>query len=168
MKIEDSPAPGFTTNGYRLSAIDCRLWPILFAILAVVFLTGCQDFGFPTPPTTGTPPARTAGRTTLVISEDRAILAVQEYLLNKAASARAKTYLTDLYASGAAWTGKSELLKDGTRIFNVTLTTSKSGTQVREHWRQALWTVFDDGKVLPSSTYDGNALRIEADIQALN
>lgn len=140
---------------------------MLVLLTTLIFLTGCQDFTFPTPTTT-TPAAKApSSRTTLVLSDDRAILVVQEYLLSKAVSAKAKGYLTELYASGATWTAKTELLKDGSRVFNVTLTTSKSDSQVKPYWRQALWTVFGDGKVLPSSQHDANAIHIEADLQGL-
>jgi len=103
-----------------------------------------------------------------VISEDSALLAVQEYLLSKATSAKAKTYLTDLYAAGGKWSGKGELLKDGIRTWSVMLEIEDgAGNQIKPYWRQACWTVFDDGKVLPSPKYDANALRIETDLQQL-
>ncbi len=104
-----------------------------------------------------------------MISEDRALLAVQEYLLSKATTAKAKTYLTELYAAGGKWNAKGELLKDGTRVWNVMLETEdKASNQTKPYWHQACWTVFDDGKVLPSPKYDANALRIETDLQQLS
>jgi hypothetical protein len=96
-------------------------------------------------------------------------MAVQEYLLSKAISARAKAYLTELYASGGKWSARSELLKDGTRTWNVMLETEgKPEDKIKPQWRAACWTVFDDGKVLPSPKYDASALRIEADLQELS
>lgn len=131
----------------------------------IVILAGCQDIQLPVSPA---PAGATPGTSNLVLSEDRAILAVQEYLLSKAASSRAKTYLTDLYASGAKWTAKGDLLNDGTRVFNVTLTVDNPGPQAKPYWKRAIWTVFSDRKVLPSPQYEANALRIETDLQGLS
>lgn len=144
-------------------------WVLLPLLMAFSIVTAaCEDVpGLPT--ASPSPPAPKAeSRRTLVLSEDRALLAVQEYLLLKATSARAKTYLTELYAAGGKWSGKGELLKDGTRVWNVMLETEdKADNQIKPCWRQASWTVFDDGKVLPTTKYGANALRIETDLQQL-
>lgn len=153
-----------------LPAVRGRRGVILTLLMAVcTVFASCEDMtGFPTTsPTPAVPKVEI--RRTLVLSEDRALLAVQEYLLSKATSARAKTYLTELYAAGGKWSAKGDLLKDGTRTWNVMLETEgKTGVQVKPYWSQACWTVFDDGKVLPSPKYDANALRIETDLQQLS
>ncbi len=140
---------------------------LAFLTVLTLFVVGCQEIGYPTPSGGSSSTTPSSGRRTLILSEDRAVLAVQDYLLSKAVSAKAKTYLTDLYSSGAQWTAKSDLLKDGTRIYNVLITVDRADAQVKPYWRKAGWTVFEDGKVLPSVEYEASALRIEADLQGL-
>ncbi|MDZ4247456.1 MAG: hypothetical protein U1D67_10105 [Dehalococcoidia bacterium] len=146
------------------------MWRFVFALtICAVFLAGCQEIpGFTTP--APTPAAvKSEPKRTLVLSEDKAMLVVQEYLLSKAVTAKAKTYLSEFYSSGLEWSARSELLKDGTRTWNVMLEAKDAkDDSIKLHWKQAGWVVFDDGRVLPSPQYNANALRIETDLQELS
>ncbi len=142
----------------------------LLAVLAL-FITGCESLGFPTAesPEPETPPAAEAPPTTVINADDRAILAVYEQLLSQAESHEAKVYLADFYATSDNWSAESELLKDGTSIWHVVVDmTDIAIWRERPYWQQASWLVFQDGKVIPSNRFQGNALRIEADLQELS
>ena len=61
------------------------------------------------------------------------------------------------------------LFQDGSS--NWVVTVDMSGVEPWEwppYWRQASWNVFRDGRVIPSSKHEGNALRIEAELQELS
>ncbi len=141
------------------------------ALLALTGLmtTGCQDFGtFPTPELPAEKPEETAP-TTFISSEDRAVLAVYEHLLNQAESYEAKTYLAEFSATSDNWTAISELYKDGSNIWYVNVDMSGvTGWTEKSYWQQAGWFVYRNGRVVPSNRLQANALRIEADLQQLS
>ena len=144
----------------------------LLAMLALT-VTGCEDFGFPPPqpsepeeePEVEAPPVAPVA----IRSGDRAILVVYEHLLSQAESYQAKVYLASFYAICDNWRAKSELFKDGTSVWYVTVNmTSIERWEERPYWQQAVWLVFQDGKVIPSYRLQANALSIEADLQKLS
>jgi len=159
-----------STKGY------IRLILITVALLAGLVGTsaGCADFGqwpsssppeeeeeveAPPPP----PPPTT------ITTEDRANLAVYEHLLSQAESYQAKVYLADFYATCDNWRANSELLKDGTSVWYVTIDMTRVTVwEEKPYWQQASWLVLKDGKVTPSYRFQANALRIEADLQELS
>lgn len=142
----------------------------LLVVLLTTF-TACQDLGFPstTPQETPAPePVKTTG-TTVVSSKDAAVLAVYQRLLGEAGSYDAKVYLSDFYTTCDNWTAQSDYFKDGSGTWHVAVDmTANEKWAFRPHWQQASWFVFKDGKVIPSSLFRANALRIEADLQALS
>jgi len=133
---------------------------------------GCTGFDQWTSPTS--PPAEEPAEVkkpppTTVTTEDKAIMVVYEHLLSQAESYQAKAYLADFYTVCDNWSADSELLKDGTSIWSVTV--DMTGVAVwmeKSHWRQATWLILEDGKVIPSNHFKANALRIEADLQELS
>ncbi len=143
---------------------------IIITLLAVLALsiTGCESLGFPMAesPEPEPPPAAEAPPE-VINADDRAILAVYELLLSQAKSHEAKVYLADFYATSDNWSAESELLKDGTSIWHVVvdMTDIKVWEEI-PYWQQASWLVFQDGRVIPSNRFHGNALRIDADLQA--
>ncbi len=138
-------------------------------VLTGLMTAGCQDFGtFPAPELPAEKPAETAP-TTFISSEDRAVLAVYEYLLSQAESYEAKTYLAEFEATSDNWTAISELYKDGSNIWYVSVDMSGvAGWTGKSYWKQAGWFVYRDGRVIPSNRLQANALRIEADLQQLS
>ena len=146
---------------------------LIISLLAVLVLTvpGCEDFGLP-PMEPSEPENKTEVEMppTVVTTEDRAILAVYEHLLSQAESYQAKLYLADFYATCDNWMAESELLKDGTRLWYVTIDmTDVKVWREKLYWRQASWLILrKDGKVMPSNRFQVNALRIEADLQELS
>ena len=98
------------------------------------------------------------------------MLAVYEHLLSQAESYQAKVYLADFYTTCDNWSARSELLKDGTGLWYVTVDmTDVVGWREKPYWQQASWLVVKkDGKVIPSNRFQANALRIEADLQELS
>jgi hypothetical protein len=131
---------------------------VTLLVLVVLTTTGCEDFGtFPPPPST------------FISSEDRAILAVYEHLLSQAESHEAKTYLAEFSATSDNWAAVSELYKDGSSTFYVSVDMSgKTDWDGKSYWQQAGWLVYRDGRVIPSNRLQANALRIEADLQELS
>jgi len=101
------------------------LKPILtIALLAVMVLTvsGCEDyFNQFSPPETPEekPEPEKVTKPTTISSEDKAILAVYEHLLNQAESAEAKVYLAEFYTACDNWSAESELFKDGSSVWYV-------------------------------------------------
>jgi len=143
---------------------------LLFVIglLGVVSLTlaGCEDFAQFVPTETQEEAPKNETSATSIRTEDNAVMAVYEYLLAKAESPEAKVYLADFFTVSDNWQGESEFLGDGTTIWRVSV--DMTDTEVWNwtlYWRQAEWVVFQDGKVVPSSSFESNALRIEADLQ---
>lgn len=146
--------------------------PVLVVILLAVLagtVIGCTDFEQWSPPPS--PEEKTVEKTLppAISTEDRAILVVYEHLLGQAESYKAKVYLADFYATCDNWSAKSELLKDGARIWYtvVDMTGIEAWTE-RPYWQQAGWFVLQDGRVIPSTRLQTNALRIEADLQELS
>ena len=148
---------------------------IVLTLLAamVVTVTSCEDLGFPS--TTDTPeettpepePAKTS--TTSINTKDAAKLTVYKHLLSLARGHEAKIYLSDFYANCDNWTAESEYFKDGSATWNVVIDMSASTEwELRPYWQQASWFVFKDGEVIPSTLFQANALRIEADLQELS
>lgn len=156
-----------STKGY------IRLIIISIALLAglVGASAGCTDFDQWAPKAPEEEPEAVAPppAPTTITTEDRAILAVYERLLSQAESHQAKVYLADFYATCDNWKAESELLKDGTSIWYVTIDmTHVTAWEEKPHWQQASWLVRRDGKVTPSYHFQANALRIEADLQELS
>lgn len=145
---------------------------MLVALLAT--MTGCAELGFPAPTTpeeTPAPEPEPEKVTSLktMNTRDAAILSVYQDLLSQAESYEAKIYLSDFYASCDNWTAKSEYFKDGSDTWHVVVDmTAVENWQLRPYWQQASWFVYRDGKVIPSNLFQANALRIEADLQALS
>ena len=146
---------------------------VITALLAALLITftSCQDLGFPSTTTPETPapePAKTAV-STVVSSKDAAMLAVYQHLLGEAGSYDAKLYLSDFYTTCDNWTAQADYFKDGSGTWHVAVDmTANEDWAFRPYWQQASWLVFKDGKVIPSSLFQANALRIEADLQALS
>jgi len=104
-----------------------------------------------------------------VNSADQAEQAVYEHLLALAESAEAKSYLADFYAACDNWKVDLVRFTDGSTAWNVMVDmTGVSPWDHPEIWRQASWTVYRAGRVVPSREHQGNALRIEAELQALS
>lgn len=147
--------------------------PVLILGLLVALLgafTACQDFGYPPPSTPQeTPEPEKVTPTTAIMTKDAAMLAVHEHLLGQAESYDAKIYLADFYASCDNWSAVSEYFKDGSGTWYVVVDmTNIEDWELRPYWQQASWFVFKDGEVVPSNHFQANALRIEADLQALS
>ena len=148
---------------------------VLFVALLVVLLgavTACEGLGFPsssTPEETEETETTKATGPTVINTRDDAIMAVYQYLLSKAEGYEAKLYLSDFYAYCDNWTAESEYFKDGSDTWYVIVDmTANEDWELRPYWQQASWFVFKDGKVIPSNLFRANALRIEADLQALS
>ena len=146
--------------------------PFLVLILFVsLLLIGCEDFQQfppPTPPAEQPEPEKVTGPTAIG-SSDKAILAVYEHLLGQAESHAAKSYLADFYAVCDNWTAELERFKDGSSVWYVVLDmTEVEPWEWPPYWQQASWYVFRDGRVIPSNRHEGNALRIEAELQELS
>ncbi len=141
---------------------------VLMAVLPCL-VTGCEDFQIAPPAGEEAPEEVTPPPATIILTKDRAILAVYEHLLIQAESHEAKGYLADFYAACDNWTAQSEYFKDGSGIWYVAVDmTSIESWELRAYWQQAGWFVFREGKVLPASQLEANALRIEADLQELS
>ena len=105
----------------------------------------------------------------VISTNDRAVLAVYEYLLGQAKGPKAKSYLAEFYAACDNWSAESELFKDGSSVWYVLVDMTGSKIwKLRPYWQQASWFVFRDGRVIPSNRIQANALRIEADLQELS
>jgi len=155
-----------TTKGYiRLILVSLALMAIFVGVSA-----GCADLDqwSPTAPAEEEAEAEKPAATTIT-TDDRAILAVYEHLLSQAESYQAKEYLADFYTTCDNWIARSELLKDGTSLWYVTVDMTEVAVwKEQPHWQQASWLVRKDGKVIPSERFKANALRIEADLQELS
>ena len=146
--------------------------PVLIIILLAAMVwtaTGCEDFGqFPAP----SPPEEKTEEVappTVIRTKDRAILSVHEHLLSQAESPEAKVYLADFYTVSDNWSVESEIFKDGSGIWYITVDMTDNETwEWRPYWQQASWFVFKDGHVVPSYRLQANALRVEADLQRLS
>ena len=146
---------------------------LIIAVLAVLLamVTSCEQMGFPSPAPKETPapePEITASSTTIKTS-DAAKLAVYQHLLDLAAGYEAKIYLSDFYTTCDNWSAQSSYFKDGSGTWHVTVDmTEIEDWTFNPCWQQASWLVFKDGRVIPSNLFRANALRIEADLQALS
>jgi hypothetical protein len=147
---------------------------LIMALLASLIgtVTACEDMGFPPPSTPAPeeePPPKEVTTPTAIMTKDAAMLAVYQRLLSQAESYEAKMYLADFYANCDNWSAESEFFKDGSGTWYVTVDMTENETwELRPYWQQASWFVFRDGKVVPSNRFQANALRIEADLQALS
>lgn len=154
--------------GMRKRCVSLVLIIALLVVLAGA-VTGCEyleDF-VPAPPPEEK--AETEVPRITVKTEDRAVLAVYEYLLDQAESDKAKVYLANFYTACDNWGAEVELLKDGTTVWHVVVDMTDAGVwKERAYWQQAGWLVLPDGKVIPSNRFQANALRIEADLQELS
>jgi hypothetical protein len=151
------------------------LKPVLtIALLAVMVLTitGCEDyFNQFSPPAAPEekPETEKVASSTVISSEDKAILAVYKHLLSQAESSEAKVYLAEFYTACDNWSAESELFKDGSSVWLVLVDmTEVEAWEWRPYWQQASWFVFPNGEVMPSNRIQANALRIEADLQELS
>jgi len=153
---------------------DIRLILVSIALLAGLILAGASCEGFDQWAPTSPPEEEAEVETppppiTAITTEDRAILAVYEHLLGKAESYQAKEYLADFYTTCDNWMAKSELLKDGTNLWYVTVDMTEVAVwKEKPYWQQASWLVRKDGRVIPSHRFKANALRIEAGLQELS
>lgn len=145
---------------------------LLITVLAVMMwsVAGCEDyFDQFSPPEAPEEKPEKVVTATVISSEDRAILAVYEHLLNQAESSEAKVYLAEFYTVCDNWSAESELFKDGSSTWYVVVDMTEVETwEWTSYWQQAGWFVFPDGKVMPSNRLQANALRIEADLQELS
>ena len=140
---------------------------ITLLVLLAGVVTGCDLGQFPAANVTAEKPAKTPS--TVIGTEDKAILAVCEHLLSQAESHKAKSYLAEFYAVCDNWSAESQLFQDGSRVWYVMVDmTSGKEWKWKPYWQQASWFVFRDGKVMPSNRIQANALRIEADLQELS
>lgn len=148
------------------------LKPILIIVLLVAMLgiiTACTDLGFPSSTPAEKPEPEPVTHPTIISTKDAALLAVHQRLLGQAESYQAKIYLADFYAICDNWSAESEFFKDGSDTWYVLVDMTANQTwEWRTYWQQASWFVFKDGKVIPSNYLQANALRIEADLQALS
>ena len=125
----------------------------------------CEDLGL----SGETAEETTATDATAISTTDEAIIAVYQRLLERAQSYDAKIYLSDFYTTCDNWIVQSEYFKDGSDIWLVEVdTTAETGWEHHTYWQRAGWFVLNDGTVIPSHLFQVNALRIEADLQALS
>ncbi len=151
-----------------------RKWLLPFMVIGLLAVllgtvSGCEDYGFPSPTPEKEKPEEAAPLPTVVRTKERAILAVYEHLLHQAESHQAKRYLADFYTVCDNWSAESEYFKDGTGVWHVVV--DMTGVEEWEgppYWQQASWFVFRDGRVMPTSHLNANALRIEADLEELS
>ena len=137
---------------------------IAMLIMLVGVATGCEYLGITSEEETGVETTHTDVKTS-----DRAILVVYEHLLHQAEGDKAKVYLSNFYTVCDKWNAWLEVLKDDTSIWHVVVDMTDVETwEERAYWQQASWFVFKDGKVTPSNRFRANALRVEADLQALS
>jgi len=144
---------------------------IAMVVVLLAMVTSCEEMGFPssTPKETPAPEPEITVSSTTIITSDAAKLAVYRHLLDLAAGYDAKMYLSDFYTTCDNWTAQTDYFKDGTGTWHVTVDmTDIEDWTFRPYWQQASWFVLKDGKVIPSNLFRANALRIEADLQALS
>ena len=156
-------------NGRIYKIIKYALFLITLVAPPVTF-TSCQDFGYPPSPTPQlATPAQPVTGNTVITTRDAALLAVYQHLLSLAETPGAKTYLADFYTACDNWSAESEFFKDGSGTWYVVADmTGNKDWKWKPYWQQAAWLVYRDGKVIPSTRFLANALRIEADLQALS
>lgn len=149
--------------------------PILIIALLVALLgtfTACAELGFPAPSTPEENPEPEPVKvtsSTVISTRDAALMAVYQRLLGQAESYEAKIYLANFYATCDNWSTESKFFKDGSDTWYVVVDmTSNETWEHRPYWQQASWFVFKDGSVIPSNLFSANALRIEAELQALS
>ncbi len=149
--------------------------PDLIIALLVALLgtfTACEELGFPAPGAPEEQPAPepvTITSSTVISTRDAALLAVYQRLLGQAESYEAKIYLANFYTTSDNWSTESKFFKDGSDTWYVIVDMTNNETwEQRPYWQQASWFVFKDGSVIPSNLFSANALRIEADLQALS
>ncbi len=141
---------------------------IIMLLAAVITASGCEGYTFPAPEEPSPEPEKPAS-TTFINSGDKATLAVYEHLLSLAVSHEAKDYLAEFSAASDNWGAESELFKDGSSVWYVTVDMSEVDNWQEElYWQQAGWFVYQDGRVIPSNRLQANALRIESDLQELS
>ncbi|MFC1971677.1 hypothetical protein ACFLV0_07155 [Chloroflexota bacterium] len=146
---------------------------LIMALLTILLgtFTACEAIGYPPPSSTPQEQAapEKAKSPTAISTKDAALLSVYQSLLDQAESYEAKIYLADFYATCDNWSAVSEFFKDGSDTWYVVVDMTGNDTwKFRPYWQQASWFVFKDGKVIPSNRFQANALRIEADLQALS
>ena len=158
-----------TTNRKRHLIKLALFIALLVALLGTV--TACESLGFApasTPEESEPEPEKTTGATA-INTKDTALLAVYQSLLDQADSYDAKMYLSEFYTNCDNWYAESEYFKDGSDTWHVVVDmTDSAHWDLQTYWQQASWFVFRDGKVIPSNLFKANALRIEADLQALS
>jgi hypothetical protein len=145
---------------------------LIIALLAALLgtFTACEELGYPSSTTPAEEPEpEPVTSPTFINTKDAALLAVHQQLLSQAEGYEAKLYLADLYANSDNWSAESEFFKDGSGTWYVVVDmTGISTWELLPHWQQASWFVLKDGEVVPSNHFRANALRIEADLQALS
>ena len=136
-----------------------------------LFVSGCEDFQpipAPVPVPQEAKPEKVV-ESIVISSSDKAIPAVYEYLLEQAKSHEAKLSLADFYTVSDNWMAELVLFQDGSSNWVVTVDMSEvEPWEWAPYWQQASWNVFRDGRVIPSHQHEGNALRIEAELQELS
>ena len=149
---------------------------VIMLMLLPVVLSACGDLTFPdptatpstTPSTTAPEPSAPASNVNINSAEE-ARLAVYEHLLGMAGTYDARIYLADFYAACDNWTAQRDYFRDGSGTWYVAVDmTSVEDWSLRPYWQQASWYVYRDGRVVPSDDFKANALRIEADLQAIS
>ena len=144
---------------------------IVISLLVALLLTvvSCEGMGFPATTSTSDTNSSESSNTdgaAVVSYKDAAILAVYQHLLDLAGSPDAKLYLADFFTACDNWNAVSEYFKDGSGTWHVVVDMSETADwEYDSYWQQASWFVFRDGRVIPSNLFQGNALRIEADLQ---
>ena len=146
---------------------------ILASILAVSLLivvmltaTGCESLGLGGTTTDEPTDTEDAG---VITSGEEAELAIYQRLLALADGSEAKVYLADFYTNCYNWSVQSEYFRDGSATWLVSVDmTGEADWQHESYWQRAGWFVFKDGSVIPANLFQVNALRIEADLQALS
>lgn len=141
-------------------------------IILVGSISACEELGYPSSQPQQAQPAPEPAPVTgsnIINTKDTAILAVYRHLLDQADGYEAKVYLSDFYTNCDNWTAISEYFKDGSDTWYVVVDmTEVADWTLRPYWQQASWFAFKNGDVIPSYLFNANALRIEADLQALS
>jgi hypothetical protein len=153
------------TNSLRLIVFIALLATLLGTVVA------CEGLGLsPSDNTEETEESESSTQSgpVTVNTKDTAVLAVYRHLLELADSPDAKTYLSDFYESCDNWYAEAEYFKDGSDVWNVVVDmTEETNWNLAPYWQQASWFILKNGEVIPSNLFQANALRIEADLQAL-
>lgn len=147
---------------------------ILITLLAALLVTAvaCEDLGFGSPAETEEteePASTTVSGPISVNTSNSAVLAVYLHLLEQAGSPDAKAYLSEFYTECDNWSAEAEYFKDGSDIWHVVVDmTDEADWELRPYWQHASWFILKNGEVVASNKFRANALRIEADLQALS